>query len=445
MFAKYLETLMKKNVGVVCVTYRDAKNPSLVREFGLVALVEQMFSQEYDGKITLSIVDSSENPHSYLQKMSEQHPDKLIYNHIPERNNAPKQACQNSFIPNDDIIRKAIYLNILRLHAQNRQIPTAMYQITQCHPLSSASPKFFDILIGRENTTSFLSSDTITQIQSEQTIEALENDSDVIFWASRLNEMQDMSGFIPFEADYPIQTNIFSQIFASRPTIGMKKNYGIQALVDAGFKSDVIAFSDDDDHHSPNYIAKSVQALGQNDFTRMTRYLTHMFNAPADIKEWEWGAFNLPVHKDSNGYWRLDAQHAEMPLYRRHPEGHMYEQTLGGKFSRLVTMAWPILSHEGALHTYSFDIWNKSINAIGGCAPVSFCEDMIFYRRLKDHFGAEFKDVLTPIENGEEEFIRLSDGMNASVAEVTEKLPFDKIPEWARESITKLYNSRLIP
>lgn len=428
-----------KKVGVVCATYRDLKKPSPVREFGLVSLVEQMFTQNYDGEIAISIVDSSVKPHSHLLKLSQKYPDKLIYNHVPDRLSVRDQDTEHDFIPSDEVLKKALKLLIARDAQAGQILSRSAMQIVNESDLQSVDESSFDVLIGRVEDGDFLSNDERDSFLRAVDVEGLEKDKNVAFWANRLSEMKDMAGFIPFEEDYPIQANIFSQIFMERPTIGMKKNYGIQALRDHGYEPEVIVFSDDDDLHSPNYVAQSVGALSDNDFTRMTRYLTHMVSAPEDAKDFEWGIFDLPVEKDSNGYWRLNNKAQSSPLFRRHPEGRIYEETLGKKFSRLVTMAWPILSHEGALHTYSYRIWEKSVSAFGGCAPVSFCEDIIYYRQLKNHFGSEFRDVHTGIEKGKESFVRISDGSNASIAEVTEKQDCNDLPEWAQRSAQKLH------
>jgi hypothetical protein len=425
-----------KSVGVVCVTYRNPEKPSTVREFGLVALVEQMFTQNYDGNITLSIVDSSPTPHPFLDKVSQSHPDKLIYTHIPDRSAAPKQSTGFDFIPDNKIISAAMVALIKERYEDGKQIPQAMVNIAKSSDFSSVDEQDYDALIGRIPNTSFA---------SENDIESLINDDNhdltslnTQFWAKRIQETMDIAGFVPFEDDYPIQTNIFSQIFGTRPAIGMKKNYGIQALVDKGFSPEAIVFSDDDDHHAPDYVAKSIAALGNNDFTRMTRYITHIFNAKDNTKDHEWGIFDLRIEKDSNGYWRLDQTQNQETLHRINPEnGELYTLPMGKKFSRLVTMAWPILSHEGALHTYSIDAWKKSVDAFGGCAPVSFCEDIIYYRRNKDFFGNNFKDTHTPTDKGNETFIRVYDGTNSSVPEITEAMLAHNTPAWAQKSVKK--------
>ncbi len=428
-----------KNVGVVCVTYRNPDKPSIVREFGLVALVEQMFTQNYDGNITLSIVDSSPTPHPFLDKVSKSHPNKLIYTHVPDRSTAPKQSTKFDFIPENKTIRAAMVALIKERYEDGKQISQAMVNIAKSSDFSSVDEQDYDALIGRIPNTSFA---------SENDIESLINDDNhdltslnTQFWAKRIQETMDIAGFVPFEDDYPIQTNIFSQIFGERPAIGMKKNYGIQALIDKGFSPEAIVFSDDDDHHAPDYVAKSIAALGNNDFTRMTRYITHVFNANNNTKDHEWGIFDLRIEKDSNGYWRLDSSQGTEPMMNLHPDGYVYDGTVGKKFSRLVTMAWPILSHEGALHTYSMNAWRRSVDAFGGCIPVSFCEDIAFYIKNKNAFGQGFRDVHTPTEQGQESFVRIADGGNASVIEWMQNTHNSTLPAWAESAVSPLYEA----
>lgn len=431
----------KKSVGVVCATYRDPQKPSIVREFGIVSLVEQMFSQDYKGDITLSIVDSSPTAHPYLEIISKRFPQKIIYNHIPNRDTAIKQKTKFDFVPDNQTIKNALILMALQMGSENQPVPKAIIEIASSEDLSSIESSKFDILIGREKTDDYLSQNDIDELKNKYSQKQIERDVNTVFWASRLKETKDIAGFVPFEEDYPIQANLFSQIFGARPTIGMKKNFGIQALVDKGFSPEAIVFSDDDDHHSPNYVAKSVAALGSNDFTRMTRYITHIFNASEDNKKHAWAKYDLQVRKDSNGYWRLDPRQQDQTKYNLHPDGHVYETKIGGKYSRLVTMAWPILGHEGALHTYSMDLWKRSVDSFGGCIPVSFGEDMIYYARLRGSFGKDFKSVHTPIVDGEEDFVRIADGGNASVIEWSELISQQAIPDWAANAVKPLYDA----
>ena len=143
----------------------------------------------------------------------------------------------------------------------------------------------------------------------------------------------------------------------------------------------------------------------------------------------------------------IDADRDEIENRRRPiSEGHIsrnraYQIAIGEKFSRPVTMAWPIISHEGRLHTISFDAWKKSVEAFGGAVPVSFCEDIIYYRKLRDALGADFQDSHTPVLPGEESFICISDGANASVIETMEDLNMEDLPSWAGKALELLYEA----
>lgn len=430
-----------KNVGVVCVTYRNPDKPSIVREFGLVALVEEMFAQDYKGQITLSVVDSSPEPHPYLKIVAQRFPEKLIYTHIPERNKAPSQKSDTLFVPSDSVLKQALALHIYKKLENNETIPQSILNILESDRFLDTDTHDYDILIGRKAMDALASSEEIKKSLDKHPLSNLENNDNVVFWEKRIAETLDIAGFVPFEDDYPIQTNIFTQIFGSRPSIGMKKNYGVQALVDSGLQPDIIVFSDDDDHHAPNYVSKSVNAIGDNDFTRMTRYTTHIFNANEQVKDYEWATFDLRISKDSNSYWRLDPSQSQETMHNLHPEGYVYDGQVGKKFSRLVTMAWPILSHEGALHSYSFNAWKRSVDSFGGCIPVSFCEDIIYYRRNKDAFGSEFRDVHTPTQKGDESFIRIADGGNASVIEWMEKRDESTLKDWEKSAVQPLYDA----
>ena len=427
---------MAKKIGVVCVTYRNPEKPSIVREFGLVSLVEEMFSQDYKGDITLSVVDSSPQAHPYLTIVAQKYPEKLIYTHIPNRQLAPEQSCDEKFIPSNRTLKESLALQYYQLKEEGTPIPEALTNLILINDFNDADQNDYDILIGRTESSSYASVEAQKRTEDKYPIADIKNDES-LFWKARVQEMMDIAGFVPFEDDYPIQTNIFSQIFNSRPTIGMKKNYGIQALTDSVGAPDVIVFSDDDDHHAPNYISKTVTALGNADFTRMTRYITHIFNASTENKDHAWGVFDLRVKKDANNFWRLDPQQNNETMHNLFPDGKIHDSKVGKKFSRLVTMAWPILSHEGALHTYSYSAWKKGVKEFGGCAPVSFAEDIILYRKFKDTFGKEFLDVHTPINDGDESFIRIADGGNASVIEWMEQNK--NVPAWAQKCTNDIY------
>lgn len=430
-------TVFKKtkipSVGVVCSTYRNPDHDSLVRLYGVVSLFDQMMNQDYEGDIKIALVDDSPEPHPFYKEISKAYDDRLVYIHVPDRNKSHQSLKDgfpkaSSFMPCDDTLAKAVKLDIALRMADGQKIQKAELKLARGD--FNLSKMEWDQIIGR-------SSGEFVPYTDDTSADDFAGDAEVLFWRERYREVGAYARFLPFEDDYPIQTNILSQIFLSRPTIGMKKNIGVQALEEKFGKYDAIVYCDDDDHHAPDYIARSISGLGDNSFTRMTRYLTLLFNK--ESLEKGWGVFDLRIQKDANGYWILPEEEKLRSMKMRHPEGYVYEKSIGSKFSRPVSIAWPVLSHEGALHTYSFNAWENSVSAFGGAVPVSFCEDILYYRMLKDHFGRKFCDVRTDVSPGQESFIRIADGRNASVIEWMDDISPSAIPEWGRKALSLLF------
>lgn len=426
--------MSNKRVGVVCATYRSPEKNSLVREYGTIALVEQMFKQDYDGEIFLALVDSSPTPHPFFEQIEEKFKDRLVYVHVPSRNGLDAQMQAefpkaSSFIPSDDVLKAAVSQDIEARLSRGASVHPAELKLAQGY--FNLTLQEWDEVIGkRAPSLSALS------VAFNGAATASVPSNRVEFWQKRVAEMRAFAKFVPFDKDYPIQTNIFSQIFGDRPSIGMKKNVGVQALAERFGNIDTIVFSDDDDHHAPDYVRRSVEALDDGHFTRMTRYITHKF-APSDP---QWGVFDLQIEKDENNYWVLPADQEDRDMKCYGPQGP-YLLKVGEKFSRPVTMAWPIISHEGRLHTISFNAWEKAVEKFGGAVPVSFCEDIIYYRKLRDALGGDFKDSKTIVQPGQESFLCISDGANASVIETMEDIDAAELPEWATQAVDLLYKA----
>ncbi|MGZ9109478.1 MAG: hypothetical protein ACXW4B_11745 [Micavibrio sp.] len=426
----------KPSVGVVCSTYRNPEQDSLVRLYGVVSLFDQMMNQNYGGDIKIALVDDSPEPHPFYQEMQKAYPDKVVYLHLPSRNAVDETLCAQfpkalSFMPSDETLKAAYALDIADRAAQGKPIRAAEQKLL--HGDFNLSKEEWDQVINRK-PGGLLDADAAEGLKASFNAYA-KGDAHTRFWLDRIRQVRSYARFMPFDRDYPIQPNILTPLFGDRPTIGMKKNIGVQALAEAFGEYDTIVFCDDDDHHAPDYVAQSVAALGDADFTRMTRYITHVHNK--DAAKSSWGIFDLQIEKDDNGYWVLPAEEEDRPFKMMAKEG-IIESKLGDKFSRPVTVAWPILSHEGALHTYSFDIWKKSLPHCGGAIPVSFAEDLFLYRELKNHFGKDFTDTKTEIAPGQEQFIRITDGTNASLVEWTEELDAAALPEWCKAATALL-------
>ena len=434
-------------VAVTCSTYRNPENDPFIRTYGVVSLINQMLNQNFDGEVCISLIDDSPTPHVFAQKVSDALPDQVSYVHVTDRHQlrgileqeAPERAM---LVPTDSDLQRASILLLRQMVEQRLPVTTGDLKLAQGNfDLNEAE---WDALLGWTKPE-IVSPERAAHFLGTQNIDALQADENANFWMQRLGEVRSYGSLVPFEEDYPIQTNTYKQVFEERPTIGMKKNAG-NAIAAACFgKPDVLVYADDDDQHGPDYVSRVVNALGQNDFTRMTRYFTYIFNA--DPGAAQPGVFNLPIIKQQNNYWALTHEGKEQTRYMWLPEEGRFNDTttIGEKFSRPVSLAWPILSHEGALHTYRYATWEESLSGIGGAFPASFCEDIIGYRALKDSLGDRFRDVLTPVEPGEESFIRIADGNNASVIEVTGHIEVSEMPDWARDSLNFLHAAYIDP
>lgn len=436
-----------QHANVTCATFRSPESNPFIRTYGLINLIAQMQNQDYDGPVTISLIDDSETPHTFAEIISKAQPEKVLYVHAPTRETlrealleqAPEMA---KLVPSDTILEKASLLLLQEKLRTNLTITEADLKLAKGD--FDLTKEEWDSILDRTEYAP-VSTNRAEQLLASRINDEIINDPEAIFWKKRLSEVRTYGSLVPFEEDYPIQTNIYQQVFSERATIGMKKN-AANALAEKQFGTpDVLIYADDDDHHAPHYIKASVEALGDHDFTRMTQYLTYAYDHDDKTRS-QAGKFHLPVQKEANGYWSLPFPAKNKPMYLWLGDEKRYiEKTIGSKFSRPVSLAWPILSHEGALHTFSFDTWKQSVDTVGGASPTSFCEDIIYYRMLKDHLGNNFTDALTPIKPGEEAFLRIADGSNASLVEVTEHITIDDMPKWAKETINFLHEAQSAP
>jgi hypothetical protein len=423
-----------KSVGVVCSTYRKPGEEPLVRLYGVVSLFDQMMKQSYDGDIKIALVDDSAEPHPFYMAVAEKYKDRLVYVHIPSRDTAASEMHANypqasKFVPSNAVLATAYSLDLAERLAKGGRIIKAELKIAGGD--FNLSPSEWDQVVGKINAD-YVSDKEAAQLQ--MTLPVSSANPLVNFWKARIGETRSFARFLPFEADYPIQTNLFSQMFLERPAIGMKKNVGVQALAEAFGKFDAVVFADDDDHHSPDYVRQSVAGLEDHDFARMMRYLTLRFNKEASQQRW--GEYDLPITPDNNGYWVLPPDVLNQAMICNHPDGTLFEKSIGSKFSRPVMMAWPTISHDGALHSYSFNAWERSVEKFGGAIPTSFCEDIIYYRMMQDRLDGGVKARVVPVDAPS--FIRIADGGNASVIEWMRTIETKDVPLWAQQALAPL-------
>jgi hypothetical protein len=356
--------------GVVVVsTYRNPQSDQSGRLAGLMGLFDQMMHQDYQGRLSMVIVDSSVDKHPFFEHCANIFPERFLYAHIPSRNAIPEcykkdfpEACR--MIPNDDEVQK--------------------------------SP----------------------------------------FWQFKARSMEAWQRFVPIEDDFPRPVFIAEHMFQDRPCIGMKKNFGVMASVEKFGKPDVILFADDDDYKSSSYVSDLMKGIQDVDFTRITKYLVNIENDKIDHSIW--GEYNFPFEKDANNFYFVpDSLRTEfIKTSEVLDDGSRRVVDPKKWFARAFQLAWSPMSHEGATHTYKYDIWEKSLEAFGGCAPCSFGEDVIFFKSLEKEFGKDFKSQFTEVNDYN--FLRTSDGTNASYLIYSHDMPIGfNPPEWAQDSINR--------
>lgn len=349
---------------MVCATYRNDEKPSPLRFFGILHLIEEAKSQSFAGSVNLAIVDSSPTPHPFFV--------------------SPKALLAEQ--------------GIAYIHIPNRQA-----DLNWRKEFNQAS--------------AFVPTDTMIQ-----------NDAN---WLQQAERMKAWDYFLPFEEGFrQIYKGPKLSEFMSfdRPTIGMKKNTGIMALTEKFGSADAIIFCDDDDRHHTDYVSEVTTLLEANDFVRPTNWISMVVG---ETREQDiWGRYDVPFTKDVNGNWQIPDTHINdiFDSSMKDGKGGTYQRAVAEKFSRPLNLAFPPLSHDGALHSYSYNVWEKSVELFGGCAPTSFCEDLLFYRLCKDNLPSFSPTALT---TDRDLFIRCADGSNASLIEWNKALSPEDRPEWA--------------
>jgi len=259
------------------------------------------------------------------------------------------------------------------------------------------------------------------------------------FWQWQAQKVEGWARFVPIEDDFPRPVNVGQQMFGVRPTIGMKKNAGVMAIAETFGEPAQIVFTDDDDYHGPSYVSDLVKGRGNAGFTRINRYLVNIDN-PQIAGNQIWGLYDFPFPQDANGTFYVSEQMKNEPIYTSEvlPDGSIRSVDPKEWFKRAMVLAWSPCSHEGAIHSYGYDMWKKGMKEFGGSPPCSFGEDVIMFKMMKDAFGKEFQGVLTDIPKDplKMNFLRTSDGTNASYLMYNRFFEEGQVaPDWALQSM----------
>ena len=236
------------------------------------------------------------------------------------------------------------------------------------------------------------------------------------------------SYFIPWDDWYPRKATLLDHFLAERPSIGMKRNMALAALEEVFGPADVVCYADDDDFRSGGYFEQMAQELKDKSFIRIAKWLTCCFDEKG--KEPLLGINDIGFYQKANGFWVPNLNKAQELYNSRQIDG--ITNLIKDRYSKLITMALPPISYDGAIHVFKMDLWRKSKEAFFGVLPVSLAEDIIFYMSLERYFGKAFKPAV--FENKEFNFIRTAH-MNTSLVEWTKKVEFESIPNWARNKI----------
>ncbi len=239
------------------------------------------------------------------------------------------------------------------------------------------------------------------------------------------------NNFLPWDKNYPVKSTFKQQIMASRPTIGMKRNFAIAALKEKFGDADYICCFDDDDFRSDNYVANIVNNIRENDFVRVLKFVTFV------VKTQQCGFYNIDFTKDVNGNYMPSEKDLHLVMHNslNSNDTKYTNYTVEERFPRLLSLAFPHISCDGGLQAFRFDLWERAVNAFGGIPPVSLGEDILFYRNCKSYFGNDFKSDF--IDVSDISFLRVQDINYTSVAEWTHPLTEDDMPIWAKYYINK--------
>lgn len=249
----------------------------------------------------------------------------------------------------------------------------------------------------------------------------------------------DWSHFIPWDDWYPRKATLLDHFLDERPSIGMKRNMALAALEEVFGAGDVVCYADDDDFRSAGYFEQMANELKDKSFVRIAKWLTCCFNDEG--KEPLLGVNDMGFYQKANGFWVPDLKKAQELYNSRQIEG--ITNLIKDRYSKLITMALPPISYDGAIHVFQMDLWRQAKEAFFGVLPVSLAEDIIFYMSLERYLGHEFKPCI--FENKEFNFIRTAH-VNTSLVEWTERIEFNCIPAWAQKTVSfvqKLLHSEM--
>lgn len=233
--------------------------------------------------------------------------------------------------------------------------------------------------------------------------------------------------FIPWNEGYPLESSLKCQFLADRPSIGMKRNMAIAALEEKFGSADIVCYADDDDFRSKNYFEYMSKMIKDNDFARISKWLTCYFQPKS--RKTICGIHNLDLRSDCNGYFSIGTK--DKNLYSSRSINGL-TSTIDERFSKLIRLAFSPLSYEGAMHVYTMDLWKHSVKEFGGIPPISIAEDVLFFKQCEMYFGKKFCPLL--IKNKEYNFIRGAHE-NTSMVEWTHTIEKSKLPLWAQKEI----------
>ncbi len=357
-------------MAVICCTYRNPEKPSLARLYGIMSLIDQIQNQSFKGDVKIVIVDDSPEPHPFIQGLANAMDDRLLYFHVPERNNLPLSVQQNfakaaGFFPKDEDFK--------------------------------ANP----------------------------------------YWKNKIEEAQAWHDFLPFDDEFAktFRIDLPGQMLSPRPTLGMKRNFGCSAYVEAtGSLPDVFVHVDDDDHRSPDYLQIVWDGIQGYNFARVAKTFCH--NVSPDPMHRVWGEIDFDPQIDINNNWIIPADIRQGKAYKYH-EGRFIERPVTDLYPRNLLLSWPLISHDGCLHNYSGETWKKAVQEFGGIYPSTFSDDILTYRnisRLKGFKAAKIAVAEAP-------FIRCSDGRNASDFYATKIMDGKDVPSWCNDALAPLYRA----
>lgn len=293
---------------------------------------------------------------------------------------------------------KIHYQNILYLHVPTKEKAIQRY--------ATCLPKMMDFLITPEHKN------------FKKTKELVES------WAY----------FIPWDDWYPRKATLLDHFLDERPSIGMKRNMAIAALEEVFGPGDVLCYADDDDLRKENYFDEMASLLQENSFVRIAKWLTCCFE---EKKEPLLGINDMGFYQKANGFWVPDLTKAQELYNSRQIEG--ITNLIKDRYSKLITMALPPISYDGAIHVFKMAAWREGVEAFGGVLPVSLAEDIIFFMSLARHMGHQFKAKV--IENKTFNFIRTAHA-NTSLVEWTKTIHYLDMPSWAQEVVS--FSNRLL-